>query len=97
MEQTHNIILYQIYDTNICVNVHYINNTFWLTTKAMADLFDVNTQAITKHLANIYDEEELDRDSTCSKMEQVQIEGTRQVKRNLDFYNLMLSLRLDIA
>lgn len=88
MEQTHNIILYQIDDTNICVNVHYINDTFWLTTKAMADLFDVNTQAITKHLANIYDEEELDRDSTCSKMEQVQIEGTRQVKRNLDFYNL---------
>ena len=44
--------------------------------------------AITKHLGNIYEEEELSREETCSKKEQVQIEGNREVKRNLDFYNL---------
>ena len=54
----------------------------------MAELFGVKTQAITKHLGNIYEEEELTREATCSKKEQVQIEGDREVKRNLDFYNL---------
>lgn len=82
------IILYQIDDTNVCVNVYFEDETFWLTTKAMAELFGVKSQAITKHLGNIYEEEELTREATCSKKEHVQIEGNREVKRNLDFYNL---------
>lgn len=88
MEQKHDIVLYQIGDTNVCVSVYFENETFWLTTKAMAELFGVKSQAITKHLGNIYEEEELTREATCSKKEQVQIEGGREVKRNLDFYNL---------
>ena len=88
MEQKHDIVLYQIDDTNVCVSVYFGNETFWLTTKAMAELFGVKSQAITKHLGNIYEEEELTREATCSKKEQVQIEGGREVKRNLDFYNL---------
>ncbi len=59
-----------------------------MTQKAMAELFDVNSQAITKHIGNIFAEGELDREATCSKMEQVQQEGNRKVKRNKDFYNL---------
>ena len=54
----------------------------------MAELFDVNSQAITKHLKNIFDEGELLKEATCSKMEQVQKEGERLVKRNVEFYNL---------
>lgn len=88
MEQKHDIVLYQIDDTNVCVSVYFENETFWLTTKAMAELFGVKSQAITKHLGNIYEEEELTREATCSKKEQVQMEGGREVKRNLDFYNL---------
>ena len=88
MEQKHDIVLYQIDDTNVCVSVFFEDETFWLTTKAMAELFGVKSQAITKHLGNIYEEEELTREATCSKKEQVQIEGGREVKRNLDFYNL---------
>lgn len=84
----HEILLYQTRDTNVCVNVTFKDETFWLTTKSMSELFGVNTQAITKHLGNIYDEEELDKNATCSKMEQVQQEGIRSVKRTLDFYNL---------
>lgn len=87
-DHEHEIILYQADDTNVCVSVVYKDETFWLTTKAMAELFGVKTPAITKHLGNIYEEEELTRDATCSKMEQVQMEGDREVKRNLDFYNL---------
>ena len=84
----HSIVLYQNEDSNVCVNVYYRNETFWLTQKAMAELFGVNTQAITKHLGNIYLEQELSKEVTCSKMEQVQQEGERQVKRLVDFYNL---------
>ena len=89
IQQTqHSIVLYQNDDSNVCVNVYYNNETFWLTQKAMAELFGVNTQAITKHLRNIYQEQELNKEATCSKMEQVQQEGNRQVKRFVDFYNL---------
>lgn len=84
----HSIVLYQNEDSNVCVNVYYRNETFWLTQKAMAELFGVNTQAVTKHLGNIYLEQELSKEATCSKMEQVQQEGERQVKRLVDFYNL---------
>lgn len=88
MSNQHNIVLYQIDDANVCVSVYYEDETFWLTTKAMSELFGVKTQAITKHLSHIYDEEELVREATCSKKEQVQTEGTREVRRTVDFYNL---------
>ena len=84
----HEIVLYKMEDANVCVSVYYENETFWLTTKAMAELFGVKSQAITKHLGNIYEEEELIRETTCSKKEQVQIEGARKVRRIVDFYNL---------
>lgn len=66
----HSIVLYQNDERSVCVNVYYSNETFWLTQKAMAELFAVNTQAITKHLVNIYQEQELSKDTTCSKMEE---------------------------
>lgn len=88
MEKEHEIILYRTDETNVCVNVVFYDESFWMTQKAMAELFDVNSQAITKHIGNIIAEGELDKESTCSKMEQVRQEGNRQVKRNIDFYNL---------
>lgn len=81
-------LLYNTPDENIKVNVIVKDETLWLTQKAMAELFDVNSQAITKHLKNIFDEGELLKEATCSKMEQVQKEGERLVKRNVEFYNL---------
>ena len=87
-QQKQEIVLYKMDETNVCVSVYYQNETFWLTQKAMAELFDVHTQAITKHLSNIYAEVELEKASTCSKMEQVQTEGSRSVTRQVDFYNL---------
>ena len=64
------------------------DETIWLTQKAMAELFDVQTPAINKHLSNIFDEGELEPSSTISIMEIVQTEGNRAVKRNMEFYNL---------
>jgi len=59
-----------------------------MTQKAIAALFDVNVPAISKHLQNIYDDGELERFSTVSKMETVQNEGNRSITRVLDYYNL---------
>ena len=86
--EANSIVFYQTEETDVVVNVVYKDETFWLTQKAMAELFDVNPQAITKHLQNIYEEKELQYDSTCSILEQVQKEGSRNVKRKLEFYNL---------
>lgn len=62
--------------------------TIWCTQKAMAQLFDVNLPAINKHLKNIFEEGELEVNSTISKMEIVQTEGERNIKRSIVFYNL---------
>lgn len=82
------IILYQVNDTNIKIDVYFKDETFWLSQKNIAELFGVNTQAITKHLQNIYEEQELSKLATCSKMEQVRNEGTRKVFRTIEMYNL---------
>jgi hypothetical protein len=65
-----------------------MDETFWLTQKQMAELFETERSVITKHLLNIYSEEELDKESTCAKIAQVQIEGNREVNRAVEFYNL---------
>lgn len=75
-------------DLQIDVTVSPNEETVWLTQKQMAELFDVKSQAITRHLKNIYNDEELFKEATCSKMEQVQMEGSRKITRKMDFYNL---------
>lgn len=70
------------------VQVVYKDETIWCTQKAMAELFDVGVPAINKHLNNIFEEGELPREATISKMEIVQNEGAREVKRMMEFYSL---------
>lgn len=84
-----NIVLYQTENGNDYRHLLYLKTeTFWLTQKGMAELFDVNVPAISKHLQNIYEEGELVREATVSKKEMVQEEGKRDVRRIIDFYNL---------
>ena len=80
--------MYKTKDGNSEVDLKLHNETLWLTQKSMAELFDVNVPAINKHLANIYSEGELSKESTISNLEIVQKEGERQVKRTQTFYNL---------
>ena len=82
------IILYQTESSNVNINVTYHNESFWLTQKNIAQLFGVEVPAISKHLANIYESNELQKEATISILETVQIEGSRNVKRNVEFYNL---------
>ena len=83
-----NILLYETEDGKINVDVILKDETIWLSQKSMSELFDVNVPAINKHLNNIYEEKELDKNSTISKMEIVRKEGNRNVNRELEFYNL---------
>jgi hypothetical protein len=69
------IALYSTQDSNVYVAVVFKDETFWMTQKAIAGLFGVNIPAISKHLKNIFEQEELSRDSTVSKMEIVRKEG----------------------
>jgi hypothetical protein len=82
------ILLYQTADTNINVEVTYIDENFWLTQKAIAELFGVDVRTVNEHLQNIFNSEELEKIATNRKIRIVQKEGNRQVNRELDFYNL---------
>lgn len=82
------IIIYQNKAGAIELRRDLKNETVWATQAQMAAIFGVNPQAITKHLKNIYNERELFKKATCSKMEQVQKEGDRLIKRLVDTYNL---------
>ena len=88
MNKEHEIVLYQIDKTNICVSVFFREETFWMTQKAMAELFDCSTDNISLHLKNIFREEELDEKSTTEFFSVVQKEGKRNVTRNVKCYNL---------
>ena len=88
MNNQFEFLIYKSAEEDVTINALVRDETIWLTQKAMAELFDVEVPAISKHIANIYADGELVQSATVSKMEIVQKEGSRDVKRVLDFYNL---------
>ena len=83
-----NFLLYKTANGDVKVDVLLQDKTIWMPQKKIAELFDVNVPAISKHLNNIYDIGELQKKATVSILEIVQTEGERQVTRDVDFYNL---------
>ena len=83
-----NILLYETDEGKINVDVILKDETIWLTQKSMSELFECSTDNVGLHLKNIYNDQELDIDSTTEKFSVVRKEGNRNVKRKLDFYNL---------
>ena len=83
-----NFLLYTGSDGKVNIEVFFKDETVWLTQKAIGELFGVNIPAISKHLANIFESGELQKEATLSILETVQMEGSRQVKRKMEFYNL---------
>ena len=83
-----NIIFYEDENENLKIEVLLNDEDVWLNTNAIAELFSVQRPAIVKHINNIYKDEELSNNSTCSILEQVQKEGVRTVKRKHYYYNL---------
>lgn len=83
-----NILLYETDEGKINIDVILKDETIWLTQKSMADLFECSSDNISLHLKNIFQENELDKNSTTEKISVVRKEGNRNVNRELEFYNL---------
>ena len=86
------LIIYQGEDGQTQVNVKMYDETVWLTQDAIVKLFNSSKANISEHISHIYNEEELDRNSTVRKFRTVRKEGNRNVSRDLDYYNLDLIL-----
>ena len=82
------VLLYSDENGKEFVNVVFMDETFWLTQVGMAELFDCTPENILQHLKNIYAEEELAPDATTKKFLVVRREGSRDVRRSIDHYNL---------
>ena len=83
-----NILFYSDEEGNIKIEVILENEDVWLNTEAIATLFSIDRSGIVRHISNIYKDEELEENSTCAKIAQVQKEGNREVKRVYSYYNL---------
>ena len=88
------IEIYVAPDNSVQLQVKLDQDTVWLTQKQLAELFGVKKAAISKHVSNIFAVGELDPLATVSKMETVQIEGTRTIVRQVDYYNLDMILSI---
>lgn len=88
MDTDNKFIIYQTEDGQTQIDVRLESETVWLTQAQMAELFETDRTSIVRHINNIYKVEELDRESTCAKIAQVQVEGMRNVKRNIPYFNL---------
>ncbi len=88
VDNKNDIIFYEDDNDNLKIEVLLNDEDIWLNTNAIAELFGVQRPAIVKHINNIYKDEELSKNLTCSKMEQVKKEGNRNVKREHYYYNL---------
>ena len=82
------IILYTTPQGDVKIDIRFEDETFWLTQKKLVTLFDVEVNTINYHLKEIFKSGELSEDSTIRKIRIVQTEGTREVSRQVEFYNL---------
>ena len=83
------IVIYQSEDGQTQIDVRLENETVWLTQAQMAELFQTDRTSIVRHINNIYKADELEKNSTCAKIAQVQIEGKRAI--NLVALTLMIA------
>lgn len=93
-DNSKDIVIYQSKNGSIRIKHDARKETIWLTQLQVADLFNVGKAAISKHVKNIFETGELKASSTVSKMEIVQVEGDREVRRNIEHYNLDLVLSI---
>lgn len=94
MDNKNEILIYEDKDGITKVNVTFTDEDIWLTQNQLADIYKTSRENITMHISNIYKDNELPKDSTCKKFLQVQNEGSRSVKRNIDHYNLDMIIAL---
>lgn len=88
------IVIYQSENGDTKIDVRFVDETVWLTQQQMAELFHSSRTNIVEHIQHIYEEGELDEESTCRKFRQVRMEGLRQVTREIPHYNLDMIISL---
>ena len=88
MEKKFDLVKFVDNDFELEVRTDKENDTVWLSQEEMALLFDVDRTRIVRHISNIYQDNELDYNSTCAESAQVQLEGKRKIRRKLKIYNL---------
>ena len=93
-ENQGDIVIYQTEDGDTKIDVRFVDETVWLTQQQMAELFQSSRTNIVEHIQHIYEEGELDEASTCRKFRQVRTEGSRQVTREIPYYNLDMIISL---
>ena len=94
MNKENNIILYQDDNEITRVSVRFADEDLWLTQNQLADIYCTTQQNISQHVDNIYKDGELTIEATNKKFLLVRQEGNRQVKRNIDHYNLDMIITL---
>lgn len=85
-------VIYQSEDGQIKLDVRFVDETVWLTQQQLAELFQTSRTNVVEHIQHIYEEGELEATATCREFRQVRTEGTREVARNMVFYNLDMTL-----
>lgn len=88
MENKSEILLYQTENGQTKLEVKLEDETVWLSQKQMSELFQKAKSTISEHIKNVYEEGELDKNSTVRKFRTVQQEGKRSIEREIEFYNL---------
>lgn len=94
MDDNNQIIIYQSEDGETRIDVKFTGDTVWLSQQQMADLYQSSRSNVVEHIKHIYEDGELDEESTCRKFRQVRQEGSRQVTRDIPFYNLDMIISL---
>ena len=90
--RTGKILIYQNERGDAKIDVYFEDDTIWMTQKAMCELYQVNKSSVSEHISNIFKDGELEPEATVRKFRTVQTEGTRQVTRERDCYNLDMIL-----
>lgn len=88
LKKNNDLVIYQTSSGEIGFRGDFSHETIWATQAQIAEVFGVERSVVTKHIKNIYKEQELEEKPTCAKIAQVQIEGNREVVRNIEHYNL---------
>lgn len=94
MEDNNQVIIYQSEDGETRVDVKFTGETVWLSQQQMADLYQSSRSNVVEHIKHIYEDGELDEESTCRNFRQVRQEGARQVAREIPYYNLDMIISL---
>lgn len=94
MDENNEIIIYQGEDGETRIDVRFTGETVWLSQQQLAELYKSSRSNVVEHIKHIYEDGELDEVSTCRNFRQVRQEGSREVTREIPFYNLDMIISL---